>query len=117
MIRGGVRWNHVHRRHQAKGNRQVEMRPFLGPVSGREVDDYPSGRQRQADGGKSGTHPFPAFSHGFVGKTDNGKNRLSAGKLRLHIHAPRFCALKGNRRGAGRHASSPARASRKGKPL
>ena len=52
---------------QTERDRQVEMRPFLGQIGGRQIDGDDLGRKREANCGQGTAHAFPAFRDCLVG--------------------------------------------------
>ena len=65
------------RRQQTQGDRQVEVRAYLGKVCGREIDGNPLGRKRESDGAQRSPNPLTTFAHCVVGQSDNHKRRQS----------------------------------------
>ena len=78
------------RRQQAKRDRQVEMRAFLGQVGGRQVDRDPLGRKRKADRAERRADPLAAFGDRLVGQADDDERGQPGGKLDLHLDGARF---------------------------
>jgi hypothetical protein len=59
--------------HQPERDGKVAMAPFLGEVSGGEIDGDALRRQREADGVQRAAHPLAALGHGLVGEADDGE--------------------------------------------
>ena len=90
-------WQRAHRRHQGKGDGQVEMRALLGQVRRRKVDCDALGRQRQAGGDQCRTHPLAAFADRLVRQADDGEGDLAGADLHLHVDRLRLYALERDR--------------------
>ncbi len=90
--------DHAHGAEQGQRDGEVEMRPLLGEVGGREVHGDPLGRQRKADGGDGVAHPLPAFRDRLVRQADDDEIGKAGNELALNLHAARFQPQIGDRR-------------------
>jgi hypothetical protein len=85
-------------------NRQVESRPFLPQLGGREVDGYSPGREAQLGRGYPAAHAFPRLLARAVGEADDREAGDAIADVRLDVDAPRLEADESMRERAGEHA-------------
>ena len=81
------------------------MATFLGEIGGREIDGDPLGRQREADRGECGAHPFAAFRHRLVGQSHHDEGGKPGRKLNLHLDGARLQPEKRHGRDDRDHAT------------
>ncbi len=96
--------DHPHRRQHAQGDGQVVVAALLGKIRGREVDDGPLVRKRQAQAGEGAAHPLAALAHSLVAKANDHHPGLAAGELHLDLDAARLNTLERD----GHHACGHA---------
>jgi len=75
---------------QPERDRQVEMRPLLGQVGGRQIDRDPLGRKRQPDRRQRRAHALTALGDRLVGKADDDEGGKPGAQLHLHFNAARL---------------------------
>lgn len=78
--------DHPHRRQQAKRDRQIVVRPFLGQVGGRQVHRDPLRRQRKPQRGKRGVHAVAAFTNGLVGQAHHAEGGNAVRHLHMNVN-------------------------------
>ena len=83
------------------------MAALLGQVCRGKVHDHALGRHGEAQRGKGGTHPLPAFRHGLVTEADYIEIRLPAGQLHLHVDRLGLNPLERVCHDAANHAAFP----------
>ena len=72
------------------------MRPFLGQVGGREIDDDTLRWKRQAGGEKRRTHPLAAFRYRLVGQAHDREEDVAGRDLHLNVDGASLDALEGD---------------------
>lgn len=80
-------------RKDAQRDGQVKRRAFLLDVGRREVDRDPSGTEFVAAVFDGGTHAFPAFLDGIIGKTDNDGRGQAAARIDFNGNGIRLQAV------------------------
>jgi hypothetical protein len=100
FAKGGVAvqvltWHHLHCRQHGQRDGQVEMAAFLQQVRRRQIDQHPSRRQGEADGGERGAHPLACLAYRLVRQSDQQQRRRPPGDLHLHFHRHRLDAGEG----------------------
>ena len=92
---------------ERKRDGQVEMRPFLGQVGGREVDGDPLRGQRYGERRQRGAHPVARLADGLVGQAHDRKGGHPGRNGALHLDNPRLHPLECDRIGARNHPLTP----------
>ncbi len=102
------------RRQHRQRDRQVEARPLLAQLRGREVDGDPAGREAQLRGGDARANALPRLLAGTVGEADDGEARDAVANVRLHVDPARLEADERMRDRACKHASTLRAKSQRG---
>ena len=88
---------------QRDGDRQVEARPHLAQVGGRQVGRDPPERKLEARVDQRRPHPLARLAHRGVGQADDRERRQSAVDVELDLNAPGIDAEKREGPGDGEH--------------
>jgi hypothetical protein len=104
---------HLLGREEADGGKErqrdgeVEVRPLLGQVGGRQVHRDALGGERDRHLAEGGAHPFARLGHGLVGQAHDGEGRHPGRDGALHLHEPGLHALECHRIGQRDHDTFP----------
>ena len=95
---------------QAKRDRKVEMRSFLGQIGRRKVDGDDLWRKREADRAKRTAHSFAALGDSFVGQANDDESRQTGRQLDLDFDGTRLEPQISDGRDQGDHQRRPRNA-------
>ena len=101
----------VARGEHGDGQREVEARPRLAQVRGREVGGEPLERELEPRVEHRRAHALAGLAHGAVGQSDDGERREAAAEVDLDRDLPGGDSLDGECGDAREHASKLDRAA------
>jgi hypothetical protein len=103
----GIPRDGADRRHQPERDGEIVMTPLLWQVGGSEIDGDALGRQREPNGVQCAAHPFAAFRHRLVRKSDNGEGGEPRPDLDLLVDGARLDPFESDRRDPREHRENP----------